>query len=97
MEPVRLGVIGLGMAGAVMVYAASLHPGIKLVAAADPQPAPRDAFIRDFGGAAHADAAVVEGKGGSKEGGEAGALHFCFLWFFIFPLPPHSPIFSLPH
>lgn len=59
MEPVRLGVIGLGMAGAVMVYAASLHAGIKLVAAADPQPAPRDAFIRDFGGAAHADARQV--------------------------------------
>ena len=58
-NPVRLGVIGLGMAGAVMVYAASQHPGVRLVAAADPQPAPRDAFVRDFGGDAYAEARQV--------------------------------------
>ena len=34
-----LGVIGLGMAGAVMVRAAARHPGTVLTAAADPQPA----------------------------------------------------------
>ena len=43
-----LGVIGLGMAGAVMVRAAARHPGVVLVAAADPQAAPREAFGRDF-------------------------------------------------
>ena len=58
-SPVSLGVIGLGMAGAVMVYAASVHPGIRLVAAADPQPAPREAFARDFGGIAYEDARQV--------------------------------------
>ena len=58
-SPVRLGVIGLGMAGAVMVYAASKHAGVQLVAAADPQPAPREAFTRDFGGEAYADAREV--------------------------------------
>ena len=58
-EPIKLGVIGLGMAGAVMVYAASKHPLVKLVAAADPQPAPRVAFERDFGGVALRDAREV--------------------------------------
>ena len=43
--PVALGVIGLGMAGAVMVHAAARHPGIRIVAAADPQPGPRAAFM----------------------------------------------------
>ena len=58
-KPVTLGVIGLGMAGAVMVYAASQHSGIHLVAGADPQAAPRDAFVRDFGGEAYPDALQV--------------------------------------
>ncbi len=58
-RPINLGVIGLGMAGSVMVYAASQHPGVRLVAAADPQPAPREAFTRDFGGEAYADARQV--------------------------------------
>jgi phthalate 4,5-cis-dihydrodiol dehydrogenase len=43
------------MAGAVMVRAAAAHPGIKLVAAADPHKAPRDAFARDFNAAGYAD------------------------------------------
>ena len=43
-----LGVVGLGMAGAVMVRAAARHPGVVLAAAADPQAAPREAFGRDF-------------------------------------------------
>ena len=58
-EPLGLGVIGLGMAGAVMVYAASKHPLARLVAAADPQPAPRAAFVADFGGEAYPDARQV--------------------------------------
>ena len=38
---------------------ASGHPGIRLVAAADPRSAPREAFIRDFGGDACVDARQV--------------------------------------
>ncbi len=52
--PVGLGIAGLGMAGAVMVRAAAAHPGVKLVAAAEPHDAPRAAFARDFNAAAYA-------------------------------------------
>ncbi len=52
--PLRLGIAGLGMAGAMMIHAATRHPGVMLRAAADPHQAPRDAFARDFG-AAYAD------------------------------------------
>jgi phthalate 4,5-cis-dihydrodiol dehydrogenase len=52
--PVGLGIAGLGMAGAVMVRAAAAHPGVKLVAAAEPHDAPRAAFLRDFNSAAYA-------------------------------------------
>lgn len=55
-EPVRLGVIGLGMAGAAMVLAASRHEHVKLIAAADPTPQLRAVFERDFGGVALEDA-----------------------------------------
>lgn len=47
------------MAGAVMVSAASAHPGFALRAAADPHPAPRDAFARDFNASAYADMAEL--------------------------------------
>jgi phthalate 4,5-cis-dihydrodiol dehydrogenase len=47
-EPIGLGIAGLGMAGAVMVQAAAAHAGYALRAAADPHPAPRTAFARDF-------------------------------------------------
>jgi phthalate 4,5-cis-dihydrodiol dehydrogenase len=50
-EPIGLGIVGLGMAGAVMVQAAAAHPGYALRAAADPHPAPRAAFARDFAAA----------------------------------------------
>lgn len=53
--PVRLGVAGLGLAGALMLRAAALEPGVKLVAAADPREAPRAAFARDFGARAYRD------------------------------------------
>ncbi|HZR59786.1 MAG TPA: Gfo/Idh/MocA family oxidoreductase [Xanthobacteraceae bacterium] len=52
--PIGLGIAGLGMAGAVMVRAAAAHPGIKIVAAAEPHDAPRPAFARDFNAAAYA-------------------------------------------
>jgi len=51
----RLGIAGLGMAGAVMVRAAAAHPGVKLCAAADPHDAPRAAFARDFNARSYAD------------------------------------------
>jgi phthalate 4,5-cis-dihydrodiol dehydrogenase len=44
------------MAGAMMVSAAATHPGIVLRAGADPLPAPRDAFARDFGARPYEDA-----------------------------------------
>jgi phthalate 4,5-cis-dihydrodiol dehydrogenase len=53
--PVRLGVAGLGLAGALMVRAAALEAGVRLVAAADPREAPRAAFARDFDARAHGD------------------------------------------
>jgi phthalate 4,5-cis-dihydrodiol dehydrogenase len=53
--PIRLGIVGLGMAGAVMVHAAARHPGFRIVAAAEPQPAPREAFVRDFNATAYDD------------------------------------------
>ena len=59
MTPLRLGVIGLGMAGAVMVHAAKRHPGVVLAAAADPQPGPREAFGRDFNARTYADARAL--------------------------------------
>jgi phthalate 4,5-cis-dihydrodiol dehydrogenase len=55
--PIGLGVAGLGMAGAVMVHAAAAHPGFVLRAAADPHPAPREAFARDHDARAYADVA----------------------------------------
>jgi phthalate 4,5-cis-dihydrodiol dehydrogenase len=54
-----LGVIGLGMAGAVMVRAAARHPGTVIAAAADPQPGPREAFGRDFNARTYADARAL--------------------------------------
>lgn len=47
--PVRLGIAGLGLAGAFMIRAAKRHPGIALVAGADPLERPRAAFAADFG------------------------------------------------
>ncbi len=58
-EPVRLGIAGLGLAGALMVRAATLDKDIRLVAAADPSEAPRAAFARDFGVTAYADMAQL--------------------------------------
>ena len=58
-EPIGLGIVGLGMAGAVMVQAAAAHRGYVLRAAADPHPAPRQAFARDFNASAYQDAAEL--------------------------------------
>jgi phthalate 4,5-cis-dihydrodiol dehydrogenase len=50
-----LGIVGLGLAGSVMVHAAAAHPGFVLSAAADPHPALRAAFERDFNARVYAD------------------------------------------
>jgi phthalate 4,5-cis-dihydrodiol dehydrogenase len=59
LDPIGLGIVGLGMAGAVMVQAAAAHPGFVLRAAADPHPGPREAFARDFNASAYADVAEL--------------------------------------
>lgn len=46
--PIGLAIAGLGMAGAVMVRAAVAHPGVRLVAVAEPNAETRNAFARDF-------------------------------------------------
>jgi phthalate 4,5-cis-dihydrodiol dehydrogenase len=46
----QLGIAGLGLAGAMMIRAAVVHPRVALVAGADPLPRPREAFARDIGG-----------------------------------------------
>jgi phthalate 4,5-cis-dihydrodiol dehydrogenase len=45
---IRLGIAGLGLAGAFMIRAAAMHPRIVLAGAADPLPRPRAAFERNF-------------------------------------------------
>ncbi len=45
----RLGIAGLGLAGAFMIRAAEAHPHIQLCAGMDPLPRPREAFARQFG------------------------------------------------
>ena len=53
--PLGLGIAGLGLAGAFMIRAASVHPRIALRAGMDPLPRPREAFARQFGANVHAD------------------------------------------
>lgn len=53
--PIRLGIAGLGLAGAFMIRAAAVHPGIRLHAAMDPLPKPREAFARQFDAAVYSD------------------------------------------
>ncbi|NQU69771.1 MAG: Gfo/Idh/MocA family oxidoreductase [Rhodospirillales bacterium] len=54
-SPIRLGISGLGLAGAMMIRAARIDPRFELVAGADPLPRPRDTFRRDFGARTHDD------------------------------------------
>lgn len=48
--PVRIGVIGLGRAFTLMLPTFLADPRVRLVAACDPREAPRQQFLRDFGG-----------------------------------------------
>lgn len=54
-EPLRLGIAGLGLAGAFMIRAAAVHPRIRLCAGMDPLPRPRQAFARRFDAKSYAD------------------------------------------
>ena len=54
-RPIRLGIAGLGLAGAMMIRAAVVHPRIVLAAGVDPLPRPRETFARDFGARTHVD------------------------------------------
>jgi phthalate 4,5-cis-dihydrodiol dehydrogenase len=53
MDPIRLGVAGLGRAFMLMLPTLVRHPGVRLVACADPREAARRTFASDFGGAAY--------------------------------------------
>jgi phthalate 4,5-cis-dihydrodiol dehydrogenase len=54
-SPLRLGVAGLGLAGAFMIRAAAVHPNIELRAGMDPLSRPREAFAQQFGVAVYSD------------------------------------------
>src|SRR6185312_16058329 len=59
LQPIGIGIAGLGMAGAVMVHAAAAEPDYLLRAAADPHAAPREAFARDHNARAYADVQML--------------------------------------
>src|ERR1700712_3646595 len=58
-KPIGLGIVGLGMAGAVMVHAAAAHPDFVLRAGADPHPGPREAFARDHNARSYEDVKML--------------------------------------
>jgi phthalate 4,5-cis-dihydrodiol dehydrogenase len=62
-KTLRMGAIGLGRAAANMIPAIAGHPHVKLVAAADPNPAARARFESDFGGRTFADAEALCASG----------------------------------
>jgi phthalate 4,5-cis-dihydrodiol dehydrogenase len=55
-KTLRLGVIGLGRAAALMLPSLLAHPHVRLTAAADPNPDARARFEADFGGRTYASA-----------------------------------------
>jgi phthalate 4,5-cis-dihydrodiol dehydrogenase len=54
-SPIRIGVAGLGRAFTLMLPTFTTDPRVRIVAGADPLPAARDQFTRDFGGPAFDD------------------------------------------
>lgn len=54
-KPIGLGVAGLGVAGTIMVWAVTNHPGFRLAAVAEPEAGPRLAIAWDFPARVHAD------------------------------------------
>ena len=59
-----LGIVGLGRAASSMLPSLRAHPEVRIVAAADPNPAARDRFVADFGGVAFANADELCARGG---------------------------------
>jgi len=59
MNPIRLGVLGLGRAFTLMVPTFAGDKRVQLVAAFDPREGARAAFAQTFGGTAHASAEAV--------------------------------------
>lgn len=57
--PLRIGVAGLGRAFTLMLPTFRADPRVRLVAAADPLPAAREQFVRDFGGRVYDDVAAL--------------------------------------
>ena len=54
--PLNFGIIGLGAGAMNMIPELRANPNARIAAAADPRPAARERFERDFGGPAYADA-----------------------------------------
>jgi len=63
MTELRLGAIGLGSAARLMIPSLVAHPHVRLVAAADPLPAARERFEREFGGRTFTDAEALCASG----------------------------------
>jgi phthalate 4,5-cis-dihydrodiol dehydrogenase len=61
---IRMGIVGLGRAAAATLPSLKAHPGLSLVAAADPNPDARARFERDLGGATYPDAETLCNAGG---------------------------------
>ena len=58
-EPVRLGVLGMGRAFTLMVPTFAADPRVRLVSAFDPRPGARELFTREFGGRAQTSPEAV--------------------------------------
>lgn len=58
-EALRLGVVGLGRAAAALLPSLRAHPGIRVVAAADPLRQAREQFVATCGGQAFTDAGAL--------------------------------------
>ena len=58
-QRLRIGFIGLGMAGSGMVRSMAEHPDVSIAAAADRHAAPREAFARDFEAEVYDDAEAL--------------------------------------
>ncbi|KXS38049.1 MAG: oxidoreductase domain-containing protein [Halomonadaceae bacterium T82-2] len=57
--PLRLGIAGLGRGFMLLLPTLAAHPGIRLVAAADPREAARQQFTSDFDAVTYADVAEL--------------------------------------
>jgi phthalate 4,5-cis-dihydrodiol dehydrogenase len=63
MTTLRLGVAGLGRAASSMLPSLAAHPNVRITAAADPNPAARERFVAEFGGATYENAATLCAEG----------------------------------